>query len=159
MFSPAACYPVATKGRVFIVAPDRYMTALDAETGKVLWRKQDPANKVRESMGLSLDSNLVYAKTMDGFVIGVSTTATEMEIVWRSDTQLGYELAPTAIVENETAVFIPSDKGVVTAVNRSDGKILWKHKISNSLVTNILPISRKEVVVSTMDGKITLLRF
>src|SRR5690606_8931478 len=28
MFSPAACYPVATDGRIFIVAPDRYMTAL-----------------------------------------------------------------------------------------------------------------------------------
>jgi outer membrane protein assembly factor BamB len=159
MFSPAACYPVATKDRVFIVAPDRYMTALDAETGKVLWRKQDPANKVRESMGLSLDSNLVYAKTMDGFVIGVSTTANEMEIVWKSNTQLGYELAPTPIVENETAVFIPSDKGVVTAVNRSDGEILWKHKLSNSLVTNILPVSKNEIVVSTMDGKISLLRF
>jgi outer membrane protein assembly factor BamB len=82
-----------------------------------------------------------------------------MEIVWRSDTQLGYELAPTAIVENETAVFIPSDKGVVTAVNRSDGKILWKYKISNSLVTNILPVNKNEVVVSTMDGKVSLLRF
>ena len=159
MLSPAACYPVATKNKVFIVAPDRYMSALDAETGHLLWRKQDPANRVRESMGLSLDSGLVYAKTMDGFVIGVSTTAQDMEITWKSDTQLGYELAPTAIVEHETVVFIPSDKGVVTAVNRADGAILWKHKISNSLVTSILPLSKNEVVVSTMDGKISLLRF
>src|SRR5690606_20877194 len=30
MLSPAACYPVGANGRVFIVAPDRYMTALDA---------------------------------------------------------------------------------------------------------------------------------
>jgi outer membrane protein assembly factor BamB len=34
MYSPAACYPVATGGKVFIVAPDRYMTVFDAETGK-----------------------------------------------------------------------------------------------------------------------------
>jgi outer membrane protein assembly factor BamB/predicted MPP superfamily phosphohydrolase len=159
MFSPAACYPVAAKGKLFIVAPDRYMTAFDAENGNILWRKQDPANRVRESMGLSLDSGLVYAKTMDGFVIGVSTSFNEMEIVWRSETQLGYELAPTAIVENQKAVFIPSDKGIVTAVNRADGKILWKHKVSNSLVTDILPVSKNEVVISTMDGKISLLRF
>ena len=159
MFSPAACYPVATKGKLFIVAPDRYMTAFDAENGMVVWRKQDSLNRVRESMGLSLDSNLVYAKTMDGFVIGVSTTTNEMQIAWKSETQLGYELAPTAIVENQTAVFVPSDKGVVTAVNRADGKILWKYKISNSLVTNILPVSKNEIVVTTMDGKVSLLRF
>lgn len=39
MFSPASCLPVATNGRVFIVAPDRYMTALDAATGKLIWKK------------------------------------------------------------------------------------------------------------------------
>ena len=110
-------------------------------------------------MGLSLDSSLIYAKTMDGFVIGVSTDANEMNITWKSETQLGYELAPTAIVENQSAVFIPSDKGVVTAVNRADGKMLWKYKISNSLVTNILPVSKNEIVVTTMDGKISLLHF
>lgn len=159
MFSPAACYPVAAKNRLFIVAPDRYMTAFDVESGKVLWRKQDTANRVRESLGLSADSSLVYAKTMDGFVIGVSSTANEMEITWRSETQLGYELAPTAIVENQNVIFIPSDKGIVTAVSRANGKILWKYKISNSLVTNILPVGKNEIIVSTMDGKIGLLRF
>ena len=85
MFSPAACYPVATNGRIFIVAPDRYMTVFDANTGAVIWRKQDPKNRVRESMALSVDSSLVYAKTMDGDVIGVSTQANEMQIPWRSD--------------------------------------------------------------------------
>jgi outer membrane protein assembly factor BamB/predicted MPP superfamily phosphohydrolase len=37
MFSPAACYPVASDGKIFIVAPDGYMTVFDAETGKVIW--------------------------------------------------------------------------------------------------------------------------
>jgi outer membrane protein assembly factor BamB len=159
MFSPAACYPVATKGKIFIVAPDRYMTVFDADNGTVLWRKQDAANRVRESMGLSADSSIVYAKTMDGFVIGVSTVANEMQIVWKSDTQLGYELAPTAIVEHKSVVYVPSDKGIVTAVNRADGKILWKHKISNSLITNLLPVSKNEIIVTTMDGKVSLFRF
>ena len=34
MLSPAACVPVATNDRVFVVAPDRKMTCLDAMTGK-----------------------------------------------------------------------------------------------------------------------------
>jgi outer membrane protein assembly factor BamB len=159
MFSPAACYPVAAANRLFIVAPDRYMTAFNTETGEVLWRKRDAANRVRESMGISSDSALVYAKTMDGFVIGVSTKADSMQIAWKANTNLDYELAPTALAENNEIVFVPSDSGVVTAVSRADGRVLWKHKLSNSLVTSLLPISKNEVVVTTMDGKVTCLRF
>ncbi len=38
LYSPAACWPVGSDGKIFIVAPDRFMTAVDAETGKTLWR-------------------------------------------------------------------------------------------------------------------------
>ncbi|MEO6707393.1 MAG: PQQ-binding-like beta-propeller repeat protein [Ginsengibacter sp.] len=157
MLSSAACYPVATKGRIFMVAPDRYMTVLDAQTGQGIWRKHDPEYRVRESMGLSKDSAIVYAKTMDGFVIGVSTGANEMEIPWRSDTQLNYEIAPTAIVEIDNVVYVPSNSGIVTAVNRKDGSVIWKHKVSNSLITNITPVSKNKVIVTTMDGKVSCL--
>jgi len=159
MFSPAACYPVATKGKIFIVAPDRYMTVFDAENGNVIWRKQDPKNRVRESMGLSADSAIVYAKTMDGDVIGVSTETPDMEIVWRSLPELHYEIAPTAIVESNNVVFVPSNSGIVAAVSRRDGAVLWKHKISNSLVTNITPLSKNKVIATTMDGNVVCLVF
>ncbi|HEU5365528.1 MAG TPA: PQQ-binding-like beta-propeller repeat protein [Hanamia sp.] len=158
MFSPAACYPVATDGKIFIVAPDRYMTVFDAETGKVIWRKNDSKNHVRESMGLSADSSLVYAKTMEGELIGISTSLPDMQIIWEAHTGLNYEIAPTAIVENENIIYVPSNSGMVVAVNR-DGSILWKHKISNALVTNITPVSKKKIIATTMDGKVTCLEF
>ncbi|HYK55810.1 MAG TPA: PQQ-binding-like beta-propeller repeat protein, partial [Flavisolibacter sp.] len=88
MFSPAACFPVATANRVFIVAPDRYMTSLDAGTGDVIWRKQMPDLRVRESMGLSKDSSVVFVKTMEGNVYGISTSANDMSPVWKSDVSL-----------------------------------------------------------------------
>ena len=159
MFSPAACYPVATGGKIFIVAPDRYMTVFDAETGNVIWRKNDPDNKVRESMGLSKDSTLIYAKTMQGELIGVSTADTGMKISWKSNTALNYEIAPTAIVEFQNIIYVPSNSGVVVAVNRNDGSILWKHKISNALITNIIPVAKNKVIVTSMDGKVTFLEY
>src|SRR5690606_10486318 len=100
MLSPAACYPVGANNRIFIVAPDRYMTALDAARGTVIWRKKMDNYRVRESIGLSADRSMVYAKTMDGQLIGVSTKANDMRIVWQSSLQLPYELAPTAIEES-----------------------------------------------------------
>lgn len=159
MFSPAACFPVATHNRVFIVAPDRYMTAFDAATGKVLWRKQAPDLRVRESMGLSTDSSLVFVKTMEGNVYGISTSADTMQADWKSEVSLGYEICPTAIVEKNNMVFVPTGSGVVVALDRPSGKVLWKHKTSNGLVTNLLPVGDNQVLVTTMDGKISLLQF
>jgi outer membrane protein assembly factor BamB len=159
MFSPAACFPVATHNRVFIVAPDRYMTAIDIPTGNVIWRKQIPEVKVRESMGLSRDSSMVFVKTMQGNVEGISTTANDMTSVWKADVSLGYEICPTAIVQKNHTVFVPTQSGVTVAIDSENGKVLWKHKTSNCLITNLLPIGNKEILVTTMDGKVSLLKF
>ncbi|OCX52173.1 metallophosphoesterase [Mucilaginibacter sp. PPCGB 2223] len=158
MFSAAACYPVAADGRLFIVAPDRYMTALDAADGKVLWRRLDPKIRVRESMGLSADSALVYVKTMDGQVLGVSVKADSMHVAWRAAIQLPYELDPSPIIEDHGAVYIPTHSGIVHAIEAQTGKILWGYKISNSLVNPVQP-DGNTVYVSTMDGKICCLRY
>ena len=159
MYSPAACFPVATNNRVFIVAPDRYMTAFDANNGTVMWRKQMPDLRVRESMGLSLDSSVVFVKTMEGNVYGISTSADSMQPVWKSEVALGYEICPTAIVERNNIVFVPTQSGVTVALERVTGKVLWKHKTSNGLITNLLPVGNNQIVVTTMDGKISLLKF
>jgi len=155
MFSPAACWPVAAGGRLFIVAPDQEMTAFDAATGSVLWRSRAPKLRVRESMGLSADSSLVYVKTMDGVVIGVSTTAPALQIDWRSPVDLGYELAPTALLEKDGVVLVPTHSGTVWALGRKNGEVLWKYKASNCMVNGVLPVGDKEYVISTMDGKLT----
>lgn len=159
MFSPAACYPVAVDGRVFIVAPDRYMTALNARNGEVIWREQMKDVRVRESMGLSADGSLVYVKTMDGQLYGISTKANSMELAWKSDLQLPYELTPSAIVEKDGIVYVPSHSGMTSAVDRQTGKVLWKHKSSNSLVNPVTPVDGRKVIVSTMDGKISYLEY
>jgi outer membrane protein assembly factor BamB len=159
MFSPAACFPVATKNRVFIVAPDRFMTSFDAITGKVIWRKQVPDLRVRESMGLSADSAVIFVKTMEGNVYGISTSADSMQAVWKSEVSLGYEICPTAIVEKNNIVFVPTQSGMAVALDRASGKVLWKHKVSNGLITNLRPLDGNELLVTTMDGKVSLLKF
>lgn len=159
MLSPAACYPVGVNGRIFIVAPDRYMTALDAYDGTEIWRKKIDGIRVRESMGLSADSQYVYVKTMDGQVLGVSAQADSMEIAWTSALQLPYELTPSAIATNGKQVFVPSHSGLLSAVDAGSGEVTWQYKISNGMINPILPIGKREVVASTMDGKIVKLSY
>jgi len=159
MLSPAACYPVGANGRVFIVAPDRYMTALDARSGAEIWRKKVDSIRVRESMGLAEDGRLVYVKTMDGQVLGVSTTADSMRIDWTAKLQLPYELAPSAISAAEGSVFVPSHSGLVTGLDAASGDVAWQYKLANAMVNPMLPLNGQRLVASTMDGKVVCLAY
>lgn len=159
MFSAAAVVPVEANNRVFIVAPDRYMTALDASTGEVIWREKKDSSRVRESIGLAEDREKVYVKTMDGDLLGVSTRANNMEIVWESELDLPYELTPSAIVESNGLVFVPSHSGLLSAVNADNGGVEWQYKISNAMVNPIKPFGKDKVLVSSMDGTIFCLKY
>jgi outer membrane protein assembly factor BamB/predicted phosphodiesterase len=158
MLSPAACVPVAVNGRVFVVAPDRKMACLDAQTGKLLWHSALGGNTVRESMGVSHDSTLILAKTMDGNLIGVSVDDNQGVVSWKASMNTGYDIAPGVITEKEGIIFVPTDKGIIYAVSRSDGSLLWSHRISSCLVNGIVPGKGKTVFCSAMDGVITRLK-
>jgi len=82
-----------------------------------------------------------------------------MQEAWKSEASLGYEICPTAIVEKSNIVFVPTQSGVTVALDRTTGKVIWKHKTSNGLVTNLLPLGSNQILVTTMDGKISLLHF
>ncbi|CAL1518643.1 PQQ-binding-like beta-propeller repeat protein [Chitinophaga sp. MM2321] len=159
MFSPAACLPVAAHNRVFIVAPDRYMTAFNSATGAVIWRKSIPDVRMRESLGQSADSSQLFIKTMDGQLYGVSATADSLQLMWRSAIEMGYELNPASPVEQGNVIFVPTHAGVVYAVNRNDYTLLWKFKLSNCLVNAVLPADNNQVFISTMDGKLACIQY
>ncbi len=158
MFSPAACYPVASNGKIFIVSPDRYMTCLDAANGAVVWRVQPREHRVRESIGISADGSLIYAKTMDGKVIGVAASEEPFKIAWTSNLQLPYELSPSAIVEKDGVVYVPSHSGLLSAVDRKSGNLLWQYKLCNSLLNPVLPLGNGQIAVSGMDGNVAYLQ-
>lgn len=158
MFSAGACYPVAVNDRIFVVAPDRFMTALDARDGRVIWREKRDSVRVRESMGLSADGRYVYVKTMDGNLYGVSTSAATMDLAWKSALQLPYELTPSAIASYGNLVFVPSHSGLLSAVDAGSGKVLWQYKLSNGMINPMLAV-RKGLIASAMDGKVVRLRY
>lgn len=159
MFSPAQVVPVITHKKVFLASPDRFMTVLDEETGAVIWRHNDPDNRVRESIGVSEDGNTVYAKTMDGVILAIDATVNERKIKWISSGQdMGYELAPTPVVEKNGVVFAPTDKGLIYAYSAKNGSYLWKYRVATGLINMILPTNTNELYVSSMDGTLVKLK-
>jgi outer membrane protein assembly factor BamB len=48
---------------------------------------------------------------------------------------------------------------VVYCVNPFTQKVVWRHKIDNSMVNTVKVIDNHTLVASTMDGKLTRLSF
>ena len=158
MLSPAAVWPVAANGKIFLVAPDRHMTALDEKSGEEIW--DSGKYSCRESIGISADGKLVYIKNMtEGNVDAFYTTPNEQKLAWECVAELGYEIAPSPIVESGDHIFVPTTYGVVVAINRKTHLVAWKHKVSNALINAILPIGRNKILVSVLDGKVAYLSF
>lgn len=155
LYSPAACWPVAADGKVFIAAPDRYLTALNEDTGAPVWRTNRYA--VREMVGISRDGKRIYARCTTDNVIALSAAGTEPGLVWNTNCGYGYDIDPSMPVEKDGTVFFGTKNGLVVALDGRTGKVRWKHRIGVTVVNTPAPVSGSRVLVTDLDGRIVLL--
>lgn len=159
-YSPAQVWPVKSKGKIFIVTPDRISYAIDAVSGKTV----SSVYGGREAIGLSPSGGEYYIKCMKDTVRAYSTD--NLKTAWQTITEYKYEIAPSPITVKENVgkdglglLFISTDKGNVFALNCSDGSVAWQHKVGGAIVNYALPIGNNTVLVSTMDGVVCLLEY
>lgn len=132
------------------------MTAIDIQTGNTVWRTFQ--SMVRETIGLSEDGERIYSKTMNDSIVCYATRGDVPKEIWASDVGFGYEHAPSMQVEKEGVVFGSTKEGLVFALEARSGKILWKHKIGNSLISTVVPLNGREVLFTATSGEVGLLR-
>ena len=160
--SPASVWPVAADGKIFITAPDRYFTCLDAETGVEIWRTKE--YKVRETVGLSEDGKTVYSKCMWDTVVAISTAtpseamrleAKGYEVLWASHAGFGYEHNPAMPLEKDGVLWVSTKNGLLLGMDAQTGNVLWRHKIGNSILNTPLPLSATDCIFTSSEGTIT----
>ena len=156
-YSPAACTPVAEAGVVYIVAPDRYISAINIADGKTLWRNNDAT--VRESIGISTDGDWVYGKTMQDSIVAYQASREKQSFALSINCGYGYEHVPSMLIEKGGRVFFGTRNGVVYCIDPLQKEIIWIHKIDNSMINTVRVIDKRNVVVATMDGKVVLLKY
>lgn len=153
MLGPGNVVPVITADKVFVVAPDRFMTAIDRKSGRQLWR--DNSHRYRESLGGSADLSRIYAKTMDGELVAVDATSPEFRELWTVDMGLGYEHAPCVVVEHDGIVYAGSRRGVVTLVDPSRPGVIASLPLGVSEVNGIdVDPFTGDVYVSLVEGTV-----
>lgn len=156
LYSPGNVVPVASKNVVYIVAPDRYMSAIDIKDGKTLWRNN--RYKVRESIGISEDKNTIYAKTMNDSIIAVKPSAKGFSLLYALNVGYGYEHNPTPILAKAKTIYLGTREGCVIAIDENARKIKWRIKCGNSGINSLCCNQSGELFVSFIDGKILKFR-
>ncbi|MCI0493395.1 PQQ-binding-like beta-propeller repeat protein, partial [candidate division KSB1 bacterium] len=154
LYSPAACLPVAAKDKIFIVAPDRFMTAIDSKTGATVWRTN--AHKVRESIGISEDGNIIYARCMEDTLLAFSSTSAAPELIWATSCGYGYDIDPSMPIEKDGVIFFSTKNGFLFAVDSRSGNVKFQFRVGVALVNTVTPIDAHRVVLTDMDGRVML---
>jgi len=156
LLSPAACWPVGARDKVFIVAPDRQMTALEAATGRQVWRTGDYV--VRESIGLSADSSRFYVRAMNDFIYAFNTSGDAPEKIWERNAGFGYDINSGMLRECQGMLFYGTKNGLLLALDAATGAIAWQHKLGTGVMNTVTPLSDTRVLVTDFDGKVALIR-
>ncbi len=149
--SPAMVTPCADDQRVYFSASDGYLTALNADSGRVV-RRSDRW-KVRESIGMN--NNILYAKTTQDTIFAINLNVDT--VLWATDMGYGKDIAATQLMVDGNTLFATTKNGLVLALDALTGDTLWQHKLGNSLLTTPCTLSDSSVVVASTDGTIALL--
>lgn len=156
LLSPAACDPVASNGVIYIVAPDRAMTAIDAATGETLWRTTN--HQVRETMGMSKTGDKIFVRTMNDSILAFAAgTRTYAPPIWGIKAGFEYDINSAQIVEKEGVIYYGTKNGLIYAIDSAIGTILWTHRAGVCLVNTLAPVDRRSVVSTDFDGVIQLI--
>ena len=144
--------PCVDDRRVYIAAPDGYLTALNTDSGAVSLRTD--RWKVRESLGMK--DSILYAKTTQDTIIAINLKADTL--LWATDAGYGYDCAATQLIVDGSTLFVTTKNGLVIALDALTGEPKWQHKLGNSLLTTPCPLGDTAVVVASSDGTIAMLR-
>jgi outer membrane protein assembly factor BamB/predicted phosphodiesterase len=157
LLSPGNIVPAISNNKVFIVAPERFFTALDLKTGKEIWRTGK--YRVRESMGISPDGKYVFAKLMNDSVIAVPATSKDFKLQWAANAGIGYDHNPCPIASNKKFMAIATKNGLLVVLDKKTGNILWKHKIGNSSINKLVFQKNGKLWLTSTEGKIISLSY
>lgn len=155
LYSPGNVIPRVAEEMVMIVAPDRYMTAIDLNTGEQLWRIKK--RRVRESTGLSSDGKTFYSKTMDGEMIAISMDKNTYTELWCTDTGWGYDHSFCPLAISDSIIYMSNRRGKIAAVN-NNGKLLGIGKIANTAANDLMVDADGYIWASFIEGSIWRLK-
>ncbi len=151
--------PTYGKGQVFVKTIDDQLVALDASNGQLKWKYDEGATQL-QLMGSSraiVAGNTVYAGFSDGKLSAFN--AANGQLLWQtliavprgfSDVGRMVGISADPVVTGNT-VYAASYHGTISALNATNGDILWQHPLSSYAG---LAVANDAVYASDSRGRI-----
>jgi len=96
---------------------------------------------------------------MNDSVVALDAFADSPKIIWKTDAAFGYDHNASMLIERDGTVVFGTKNGLLLGINAKDGKVLWRHKIGNSIINTITPLSKKEFVLTTTEGVVCRIKY
>ncbi len=143
--------PAVANGRVFVGSRDGFLYAVDAASGRQLWRVDHQMSWVNTSPAVSGD--LVFAGSSDERFIQAVDVATGKER-WRVTTERAVWSSP-AIAENH--VYVGDGSGTIYALDRATGQERWRHKAGRRILSSPT-LADGLLLIGNDDGSVYAIR-
>jgi outer membrane protein assembly factor BamB len=146
--------PIIVDGRVFALDAECQVSALDAKTGKRLWRAslaprhQDGAAGF--GGGIASDSGKIFVTTGFGRVHALDAATGKK--LWEKDLTVPFHTAPTA---NGGRVFATTQDNQLHVLAEDDGRELWSYQgivEQSALLADVSPAVQGEVVIAPFSS-------
>lgn len=153
--------PVVAEGRIYAMDAEARVSALDARTGKSLWRKKTAPKEEDDGSflggGLAYDQGRIFVT--GGFAQVVALDAATGEEIWRTPVEAPIRAAPTV---NGGRLFAVTVENQVVALATSDGRQLWTYSSASTatiLMGAAAPAVDGGVVIAPFtNGEVAALR-
>lgn len=158
--APILSGPVVADGRLYAMDADAVVSAVEAETGRILWSRNITPDEEEDGNwggGIAYDAGRVFAAT--GFAQVVALDAATGEIAWRKSVSGPMRAAPTVF---EGRVFVVTKDNRAFALDAVTGDEQWSHsgieEVAGLLGAASPAVDGDTVVVAYSSGEIFALR-
>jgi alcohol dehydrogenase (cytochrome c) len=118
--------PIVSNGVMFVTQPNE-VEALDARSGRLIWRYQNTTPGTGHNRGVAVYERKVYLGTTDAFLIALD--ARTGSVIWETKmagASMHYLGGAPLVVNNKVIVGLYSSSGFVDAYDAETGKPLWR---------------------------------
>jgi outer membrane protein assembly factor BamB len=125
--------PTAADGKIFIGTPSRFVYAMDAETGKEIWKYEVGA---AISGAPVFDNDKIYIGQQGGEDDFYCLDAQTGKLIWKQN--IGWVWGSAAV--SDGLVFIPGIDGYVNCLDAKNGHVIWRFRADKSVCSEPLII-------------------